>query len=680
MRVSSKKKLNYDTANKLKYILEKVDGVHSCKVSTLSSSIILDYEESSLSKLAKKLLEIDLKSLESFEIEDKSFIPLEEKGLFHILRDAFEMRFIFKTFVPSPFREILTICRAYKFIKKGIESIFNRRIDVSLLDASAIFVSLASRDYASASSIMFLLNLGEDLEEWTLKKSQGDLARTMELNVDKVFVVNGNEKYVKDLKDVEIGDLIEVTMGTTIPVDGKVVKGMGMVNQSSFTGESIPVEKIENSTVFAGTVLEEGILVVETEKLYNDSRINKIIELIAQSEKNKSLAQKRAENAADSLVKYSFLGSILAYAFTRNFTRAKAFLMVDFSCALKLTIPISVMKAMSQAGRNGILVKGGKYLENIAEADSIIFDKTGTLTKSQPTVEKVIAFEGYSEDEALRIAACLEEHFPHSIANAVVNAALEKNLHHKEMHSETEYIVAHGISSKIAGKPALIGSEHFIFEDEKVNLPKKKKTMIDKLKENYSLLYLAYDGELIAVICISDPIREDAKYTIKELRKLGFKNIAMLTGDAENAARYVAEQLDIDYYKSGVLPEDKAKYVLSEKKRGRKVIMIGDGINDSVALSNADVGISMHEGADIAREIADISIGNDDLKSIIYTIKIARELQERIKDDYRKIISFNSLLILLGFYQILPNTGSSFLHNSSTVVMALENMQEYKIS
>ena len=505
------------------------------------------------------------------------------------------------------------------------------------------------------------------------------MARTLELNIDKVFVVEGKEKVLKDLSDVAIGDVVEVMMGTTIPVDGKVVKGMGMVNQSSFTGESVPVKKEEGKTVFAGTVLEEGMILVKTEKLYNESRLSHIIELIGESEKNKSLAQKKAENMADSLVKYSFLGAIVSYALTRSIDKAKAFLMVDFSCALKLTIPIAVMKAMSQAGEEDVLVKGGKYLENLAQADTIVFDKTGTLTKSTPTVEKVIAFDGHTEDGCLRIAACLEEHFPHSIANAVVDAAIQKGLRHDEMHSETEYIVAHGIKSKIEGKEALIGSAHFIFEDEGVRISEEKEQLIEELKENHSLLYLAYDNELIAVLCISDPLREDAKETIDALRELGFTNIAMLTGDAENSAHYVAQQLDLDYYQSQVLPEDKANYVKAQKELGRKVVMIGDGINDSVALSGADVGIAMHKGADVAREIADIAIGSDDLHSIVKVVRIAKELDERVKTDYRKIISFNSLLIALGYFQVITNTTSSFLHNGSTVAIALDNMKEYAV-
>ncbi|MDY3118439.1 MAG: heavy metal translocating P-type ATPase [Peptoniphilus sp.] len=679
-RLSSGYHFTYDRANKLKYVLESIPGITYVKVSPLTGSILIYHEEDlGLKRACRKLVDLKVSSLDGLEIDDSSYIPLEEKELFHIVRDAFQMRFIMKNFLPMPVRTVATFIRASKFIKKGLLALYERNFNVDVLDATAIGVSLATDDFAAASSIMFLLDLGEKLEDWIFEKSQKDLIHTLDLNVDKVFVVDGKEKYVKNLKDVAIGDVVEVTMGATIPVDGTVVKGVGSVNQSSFTGESVPVKKEEGKTVFAGTVLEEGMLHVKTEKLYNESRMSHIIQLIGESEKNKSMAQKKAESMADSLVKYSFFGAILSYAITRSVNRAKAFLMVDFSCALKLTIPIAVMKAMSQSGRSGVLVKGGKYLESLAQADTIVFDKTGTLTNSSPTVEKIIAFDGYTEDGCLRIAACLEEHFPHSIANAVVDAAVKKDLRHEEMHSETEYIVAHGISSKIDGKTALIGSAHFVFDDEKVRLTTDKEAVIEALKENYSLLYLAYDGELIAVLCIADPVRSDAKETVEALRSYGFTNIAMLTGDGENAARYVAEQLGLDYYRSQVLPEDKADYIRSQKACGRKVVMIGDGINDSVALSGADVGIAMHKGADIAREIADIAIGSDDLTSIVEVVKIAKELEGRIRRDYNKIISLNSLLIALGYFQVISNTSSSFLHNSSTVAIAMDNMKDYTL-
>lgn len=665
--------------NKLKYKIEQLEGVKFCKVSTLANSIIVTYEEEFLPKIARFILDFDLKELVDFEIDDVDFVPQEERELFHILRDAMYRRIFFAHILPMPLRPIGVVIKAIPYIKKGLNSLREGKLNVSVLDATAIGVSILDSEFADAGNIMFLLGLGEELEDYTLKKSKDNLAQSLRLNVDQVFVVDGDNKYLKNLEEVEVGEEVEVTMGSIIPVDGEITKGFGLVNESSLTGESLAVKKTEGRTVFAGTVLEEGAIIVKTSKKYDDSRINHIIELIGESEKNKSLAEKKAESLADSIVKYSFLGAAATYLLTRDFIKAKSFLMVDFSCALKLTIPIATMKAISSASERSILVKGGKYLEKLAQADSIIFDKTGTLTKSEPTVKKVIAFYDNDEDECLRIAACLEEHFPHSIANAVVRAARDKNLNHDEMHSKPEYIVAHGIRSKIEDKEALIGSAHFILEDEKIEIDDEQKNKIEELKEDYSLLYLAYDGKLIAVICIDDPIREDAKFTIEALRELGFKRIAMLTGDAENSARAVAETLNIDYYQSQVRPEDKKNYVDREKESGRTVVMIGDGINDSIALSSADVGISMHEGADIAKEIADISIKSDSLKELIDVIKISKILEKRIHKNYRQIISFNGLLIALGVTGHLTNTNSAFLHNASTVAIAARNMKDYRI-
>ncbi|CAG7585746.1 Manganese-exporting P-type ATPase [Peptoniphilus tyrrelliae] len=672
-------KLRECDVNKLKYKIEKVSGVKSCKISILANSIIVNYEEKYLPQIAKFILDFDLEELRDFEIDDVDFIPQEDRELFHILRDAMYRRIFFAHIMPMPLRPIGVIIKSIPYIKAGLKSIRDRKLNVEVLDATAIGISILDGEFGDAGNIMFLLGLGEELEDYTLKKSKEDLAQSLKLNVDKVFVLEGDKKYLKKLEDVGINEVVEVNMGSTIPVDGEIVKGFGMVNESSLTGESLAVKKTEGKTVFAGTVLEEGAILVKTTKKYDQSRINHIIELIGESEKNKSLAEKKAESIADSIVKYSFLGAGLTYLLTRDFIKAKSFLMVDFSCALKLTMPIATMKAISSASEREILVKGGRYLEKLAQADSIIFDKTGTLTKSEPKVEKVIAFYDNDEDECLRIAACLEEHFPHSIANAVVKAAKDKNLNHEEMHSKPDYIVAHGIKSKIGDKVALIGSAHFILEDEKIKIDEEQRNKIDKLKEDYSLLYLAFDEKLIAVICIDDPIREDAKYTIDSLRQLGFRKISMLTGDAENSARAVAEKLELDYYKAQVLPEDKKDYVESEKAEGRTVVMIGDGINDSIALSSADVGISMHEGADIAKEIADISIKSDSLKELIDVIKIAKSLEKRIHRNYREIITFNGALIALGVTGHLTNTNSAFLHNASTVAIAGRNMRDYRV-
>lgn len=668
-----------ENLNKLKYRIEEIEGVKSCRVSILTKSITVNYEERFIPQIARAILDLDLKTIEETSIERVDFEAQSENDIFHILRDAMYTRIFFKYILPQPLGTIGLFFRAYPFIKAGVKSLIKRKVNVEVLDATAISISLATRKFGDAANIMFLLGLGEKLEDYTMKKSQEDLANSLALNVDNVFVIENGEKIIKNIKEVEEGDLIEVEMGNLIPVDGKVIKGVAMVNESSFTGESNPVKKSEGSIVFAGTALEEGAIIVETKKKYDESRLSHIIELISDSEKNKSLAQKNAENMADSLVKYSFVGAGLTYLLTRNLEKAKSFLMVDFSCALKLTIPIAIMKAISQASEKKVLVKGGKYLENLSKANTIVFDKTGTLTKSEPRVAKVIALDDIEENECLRIAACLEEHFPHSIASAVVEAARARDLKHEEMHSKPEYIVAHGIKTTIVDKVAMIGSEHFILDDEGVEIDDKTRDIIDRLKEDYSLLYLAFADRLIAVICIEDPLREEATDIVKDLRDLSIDNIAMLTGDAENAARSVAEKLGLDYYKSQVLPEDKQKYVIDEKDKGRTVVMIGDGINDSVALSSSDVGISMHQGADIAKEISDISIGSDSLEGLVDVVKLSKAMDKRIKTDYKQIVSINSSLIILGVLGVLSNTSSSLLHNLSTVMIAGKNMKDYKI-
>ena len=668
-----------ENLNKLKYRIEEIEGVKSCRVSILTKSITVNYEERFIPQIARAILDLDLKTIEETSIERVDFEAQSENDIFHILRDAMYTRIFFKYILPQPLGTISLFFRAYPFIKAGVKSLIKRKVNVEVLDATAISISLATRQFGDAANIMFLLGLGEKLEDYTMKKSQEDLAHSLALNVDNVFVIENGEKIIKNIKEVEEGDLIEVEMGNLIPVDGKVIKGVAMVNESSFTGESNPVKKSEGSIVFAGTALEEGAIIVETKKKYDESRLSHIIELISDSEKNKSLAQKNAENMADSLVKYSFVGAGLTYLLTRNLEKAKSFLMVDFSCALKLTIPIAIMKAISQASEKKVLVKGGKYLENLSKANTIVFDKTGTLTKSEPRVAKVIALDDIEENECLRIAACLEEHFPHSIASAVVEAARARDLRHEEMHSKPEYIVAHGIKTTIVDKVAMIGSEHLILDDEGVEIDDETRDIIDRLKEDYSLLYMAFADRLIAVICIEDPLREEAKDMVEYLRDLSFDNIAMLTGDAENAARSVAEKLGLDYYKSQVLPEDKQKYVIDEKDKGRTVVMIGDGINDSVALSSSDVGISMHQGADIAKEISDISIGSDSLEGLVDVVKLSKAMDKRIKTDYKQIVSINSSLIILGVLGILSNTSSSLLHNLSTVMIAGKNMKDYKI-
>lgn len=670
--------LKESNINKLKYKIEEIDGVKSCEISYITNSIIVKYDEKYIGSIARFILDFELNTLDDFEIDDADFVEQEESTVFNIVRDAAYRRILFGHIMPMPLRPFFTVIRAIPFIKEGLKAIKARKLNVELLDSTAISVSLLTGEFGDAASIMALLSLGEELEEYTLKKSRVNLKSSLALNIDKVFVKDGEKRVLKDLKDVEIGDLVYISMGSKVPVDGEVVDGFGMVNEASFTGEAIAIEKKHESTVFAGTVLEEGELLVKATKKYDESRLNHIMNLIEDSEKNKSLSQIKAESMADSLVKYSFIGAGLTYLLTNNFIKAKSFLMVDYSCALKLTIPIAYMKAISQAGEERVLVKGGKYFESLAQADTIIFDKTGTLTKSEPEVKKVISF-GIDEMEALRIAACLEEHFPHSIARAVVRKAKEKNLKHEEMHSKPEYIMAHGIKSTIEDKVALIGSEHFILEDENIQITSEQSQLIDSLKEEYSLLFMAYDNSLMAVLCIDDPLREDARKTIDSLRELGFGHIAMLTGDNENAARAVSEKLGLDYYKSQVLPEDKKDYIQKMKDEGKKVIMIGDGVNDSIALSTADVGISMSKGADLAKEISDVSIKADSFKELIDVIKLSRQVSDRVKNDYRGIIAINTLLIFLGLGSFITNTQSALLHNMSTVTIASKNMRQYNI-
>mgnify|MGYP000843145407 FL=1 len=544
-----------------------------------------------------------------------------------------------------------------------------------VLDATAIGVSILRDDIGTAGSIMFMLGIGEILEEWTHKKSVGDLARSMSLNISKVWLsVDGKEVLVSS-NDVKPGDKVVVHMGNVIPFDGKVYDGEAMVNQASLTGESVAVRKAKDAIVYAGTVVEEGEITILVNQTKNSSRFEKIVAMIEESEKLKSGLESKAEHLADRLVPYSLGGTILTYLLTRNVTKALSILMVDFSCALKLAMPISVLSAIREANAHDITVKGGKFLEAMAEADTIVFDKTGTLTKARPTVADVISFNGETPDELLRIAACLEEHFPHSMAKAVVNAAMEKNLQHEEMHTKVEYVVAHGISTMINNKKVIIGSYHFVFEDEKSVIPEDKMDLFNALPEEYSHLYMAIDGSLAAVICIEDPLREEAEDVIRKLHKAGFTKIVMMTGDSERTAKAVAGRVGVDEYYSEVLPEYKAGFIEKEKAAGRKVVMIGDGINDSPALSAADVGIAISDGAEIAREIADITIGADDLYRVVTLKNLSDALMKRIGKNYRTIVGFNSMLILLGVAGVIQPTTSALLHNSSTLLIGLENMK-----
>lgn len=577
--------------------------------------------------------------------------------------------------LPYPIRICLTSIQSVKYLWKGLITLAAGRIEVPVLDATAIGVSVLRSDFNTAGSIMFMLGIGELLEEWTHKKSVDDLARTMSLNVGKVWLVSGGQEVLVPTSQIKAGDKVVVHMGNIIPFDGVVAEGEAMVNQASLTGESVPVRKTVESTAYAGTVVEEGELTILVKEVGGSSRFEKIVKMIEDSEKLKSGAESKAEHLADKLVPYSLGGTILTYLLTRNVTKALSILMVDYSCALKLAMPISVLSAIREASLYNVTVKGGKYLEAVAEADTIVFDKTGTLTKAKPTVVDVVSFNGESTDELLRIAACLEEHFPHSMAKAVVDAATQKNLEHEEMHSKVEYIVAHGIASKINEKRAVIGSAHFVFEDENCVIPEGEQEKFDALPKEYSHLYLAIEGKLAAVICIEDPLRGEASAVVQSLKRAGLSKVVMMTGDSERTAAAIAKRVGVDEYYSEVLPEDKASFVEREKAAGRKVIMIGDGINDSPALSAANVGIAISDGAEIAREIADITVSSDDLYQIVTLKLLSDSLMERIKKNYRRIVGFNSLLIVLGVTGVIQPTTSALLHNSSTLLIGLESMQ-----
>lgn len=581
-----------------------------------------------------------------------------------------------KLFLPMPIRTVITGVKSVKYIYQGIHTLLQRKIEVPVLDATAIGVSMFRGDISTAGSVMFLLGIGEILEEWTHKKSVDDLARSMSLNISRVWLCNDGQEMLVPTTEIQTGDLVRVHMGNMVPFDGTVAEGEAMVNQASLTGESEPVRKYIESMVYAGTVVEEGELTIRVKETNGSSKFDKIVTMIEESEKLKSGLESKAEHLADRLVPYTLLGTGITYLLTGNITKAISVLMVDFSCALKLAMPISVLSAIRKASNYHVTVKGGRYLEAMAEADTIVFDKTGTLTKAQPTVKQVVAFNGMSENELLRIAACLEEHFPHSMAKAVVQAAIDRHLVHEELHSKVEYIVAHGISSKINDKKVVIGSYHFVFEDEKCAVPDGMMEAFDKLPSECSHLFMAIDHELAAVICIEDPLREEAAAVVRKLKETGISKVVMMTGDSDRTAKAIAARVGVDEYYSEVLPEDKASFVEEEKKAGRKVIMIGDGINDSPALSAADIGIAISDGAEIAREIADITVGADGLNELVTLKLISDGLMKRIHKNYRFIVGFNTGLIVLGVAGILQPATSALLHNTSTLMIGLKSMQD----
>ena len=579
-----------------------------------------------------------------------------------------------KLFLPAPLDAAYTAFRSIRFLWKGVRCVLSRRLEVEVLDALSIGVSLLRGDFGTAGSVMFLLNLGSLLEEWTRKKSLDDLARSMALNVDKVWVRSQGTEVLVPLTKVRSGDEVVVRSGNMIPLDGTVLEGEAMVNQAALTGEAMPVRKTKGSTLYAGTVVEEGECVFIAKAEGGSNRYDKIVAMIEESEKLKSSTENRALVLADKLVPWCLGATVVTYLLTRNATRAISCLMVDFSCALKLSMPLAVLSAMRECGSYHITVKGGKYLEALSQADTIVFDKTGTLTRATPQVVEVVPFSGCNEREVLQLAACLEEHFPHSMANAVVRAAKERGISHEEMHSEVEYIVAHGIASRVGGQRVVIGSHHFVFEDEKCTIPTAEQQKFDALKPAYSHLYMAASGQLVGVICISDPLRPEAAAVLNGLRALGIRNTVMMTGDSERTAAAIAKQVGVDRFFAEVLPEDKANFVQQAKAEGHTVVMIGDGINDSPALSAADIGIAINSGAAIAREIADVTIKADSLEELVALKAIANSLQKRVHANYRFVLTFNSALIALGALGILQPASSAMLHNLSTIGISLKSM------
>lgn len=668
------KRMTYTEADTLSWFLSNQKNVTDVKVYERTADAVICY-------VGDK--EEVLNLLKQFSYENTILPEHVAAGSGRELNAVYQEKLVMKTvlhygsklFLPMPVRAVITSVKSVKYIWHGIRCLMHGKIEVPVLDATAISVSVFRRDYATAGSVMFLLGIGEIIEEWTHKKSVGDLARSMSLNVNKVWLKRDEQEILVRSSDIEPGDHVVIRMGNVIPFDGEVVTGEGMVNQASLTGESLPVRRSVGQSVFAGTVLEEGEIEVLVKAVSGSTRFEKIVTMIEDSEKLKSSVEGKAEHLADRLVPYTLLGTGAVWLLTRNITKTLSVLMVDFSCALKLAMPITVLSAIREAGENNITVKGGKFLEAVADADTIVFDKTGTLTKATPTVKEIVAFSEYSENDLLRIAACLEEHFPHSMAKAVVDAAKERHLSHEEMHSKVEYVVAHGISSSIDNRKVLIGSSHFIFEDEGCTIPSEYQDRYDSLKPEYSHLYLAIEKQLVAVICIEDPLREEAVEMVRDLKKAGIRKVVMMTGDSERTAAAIAKRVGVDEYYAEVLPEDKANFVEKEKSEGRKVIMIGDGINDSPALSAADAGIAISDGADIAREIADITIAADDLREVVTLKLLANAMMKRIHMNYRNIVGINSGLILLGVTGIVQPTVSALLHNASTLMISLGSMK-----
>ena len=669
-------RMTYEQADTLLYVIHNHRNVTFVKVYDRTADAVIEYVGD-----REQIIEM----LRHFRYESANVPQTVIKTSGRELNNSYQEKLIGsvvwhyskKLLLPWPIRTALTVGRSIKYIGIGLKCLLQRKIEVPVLDATAITVSLVTKDFSTASSIMFLLGIGELLEEWTHKKSVDDLARSMSLNVSKVWLrTPENQEILVESSKIEKGDKVVVHMGNVIPFDGEVMDGDAMVNQASLTGESVPVQRTVGNTVFAGTVVEEGEITIRVKEVEGNNRFDQIVTMIEESEKLKSELEGKAEHYADKLVPWTLGATGLTYLLTRNVTKAMSILMVDFCCALKLAMPISVLSAIREASLYNVTVKGGKFLEAVAEADTIVFDKTGTLTKAHPTVVDVVNFnDEYSSDDMLRVAACLEEHFPHSMAKAVVDAASKRELSHEEMHTKVEYIVAHGIATSINGKRTVIGSYHFVFEDEKCVVPAGKEPLFESLPLYYSHLYLAIEGKLSAVICIEDPLRDEAAAVVTSLKKAGISKVVMMTGDSERTASVIAKKVGVDEYYAEVLPEDKAAFVEKEKAKGRKVIMIGDGINDSPALSAANVGIAISDGAEIAREIADITVGSDDLYQIVTLKYISNALMKRIRSNYRKIVGFNSGLIALGVAGVLPPTTTALLHNGSTILISVNSMK-----
>ena len=671
----AQRQMSIRQADLLQYYLTTLPQVKTAKVYERTCDAVVRYEGDK-----KSLLE----GIRKFSYADKKLAELTPKHTGRALNQEYKEKLIrkvlvkafTKTFFPAPLNALYTAAQAIPYLWKGVRCLAKGKLEVEVLDATAITVSMARSDVNTAGSIMFLLGIGGLLEEWTRKKSVDDLARSMSLNIGKVWQKVDGAEVLVPLSRIREGDLVTVHVGSMVPLDGIVSEGEAMINQASMTGESIPVHKEAGGYVYAGTAVEEGEITICVKKAAGSTRFERIVHMIEESEKLKSSVEGKAATLADALVPWSLGGTVLTWLLTRNVTKALSILMVDFSCALKLAMPLAVLSAMREASGHHITVKGGKYMEAVAEADTIVFDKTGTLTKAQPVVADIVTFEGRDQNEMLRVAACLEEHFPHSMANAVVSESVRRHLVHEEMHSKVDYIVAHGIASYIGQERVVIGSYHFVFEDEKCVIPQGEEEKFEELPEEYSHLYMAIGGVLAAVICIQDPLREEAPEAIRRLKELGIPKVVMMTGDSERTARAIARRVGVDEYYSEVLPEDKAGFVEKEKQAGRKVIMIGDGINDSPALSAADVGIAISEGAEIAREIADITISQDDLLQLVTLKTLSNELMKRINGNYRFVISFNLGLIILGIAGILAPSTSALLHNTSTLGVSLKSMTD----